>query len=534
MQGSLLDITQNINISDVEIREQFSYCIGVENISAYTIFDLIYTEKFNENIRIISIKIDGEEVKFSIDEKNVLSVFFDKMHLNKKRTIYVTAEVLDYVEKNDFNKLGFIIGKININNAVQEISEYINSMEINIINPKVVLTRISNLYEVIQGDIIEVVILAENMGNIDIENVCIRDILKGELEFINGSVESNDFQCNNENIIKGINIGTLVAGELKSIKYKVKVLLGQEKKVVINKAVGRFVYKDRDGEFSKRGMTISNIEKILIQTDNVDMKIEVQGDSISLNSEIEYRITIENIGTLKLYNLILKKDKSEAFLLMEESLILNNVLINQKNFEGGIFLGDLSVHSKFELKFKLKFVGGIDKSFVENIFILEKDYKLKDKYLFKGNSVIKKIRHSTNIASFKSIILEGEMILNEFNQPIKEINKLNCEIEILNNYLIETTKGKSIDNQIETGKKIIINGKIKNDIEYTILGDKGEVHFVNNVERFSSYIVVPGYITTKYKIIINGRIEEAYYKILTNKKVRTIVSIILIAQILSE
>lgn len=534
MRSSVLDITQSIAVSEVEVRERFSYCINIKNISNYTIFDLVYTEKFNENIKIISINIDGEEKKFSVNENNILSLCIDKLKLNMKRVIYVTVEVLDYVDKRAFNKSGFILGKININNTIQEINEYINSIEINIINPKVVLTRISNVHEVIQGDTIEVVVLAENMGNIDIENIEIKDILKSELEFIKGSIKINNIQYNSEDIIKGVNVGRLSIGELKSIKYKMKVLEAQRMKVVINKAIGRFFYKDKNEECTKRSVAISNIEKILIQTDDVDMKIEVREEAISLNSEIEYKIIIVNTGTLKLYNLILRKKELENFLLVEKSLFLNNIAINQKDFEYGIFLGDLAVHSKFELSFKLKFIGGKDKSFIENIFILEKDYKLKDRYLFKGNSVTKKIRHSTNIASFKSVILEGEIFLKEFNKPIKEINKLNCEIEILNNYLINTTEGKSLDNQIETGKKLIVDGNIKSDIEYTILGNKGEVHFVNNMQKFSSYILLPKYVTTKHKIIVSGKIEGAYYKVLTNKKVKTIASIILVAKILSE
>lgn len=534
MRGSWLDITQNITASRVEVREQFSYYINIKNISDYILFNLIYTEKFNENIRVISVNIDREEVGFSVDKNNILSVYFDKINLKEKRIIYITVEILDYINKNEFNRSGTILGKINVGNSVQEINEYINPIEIIVINPKIVLTMISNLHEVIQGDIIEVVVLAENMGNIDVENVSIRNVLKSELKFIKDSVKINGIQCNNEDIINGVNIGNLPVGELKSIKYKIKVVAEQGMKVIINKAIGRFIYNDRSGEILKRGTAISNIEKILVQIDKVDMEIVAQQEEISLNSEVEYKILITNVGSLKLYNLILKKKELGNFLLVDKSLFLDNILLEQKDFEYGISLGDLPINSKLELNFKLKLIGGIDKSFVENIFILEKDYKLKDRYLFKGNSVIKKIKHLTNISSFKSLILEDEIFLPEFNRPIKEINKLNCEIEILNNYLIDTIEGESVDNQIETGKKIIINGNIKRNIEYTILGDKSEVHFISSIQKFSSYIVLPKYVTSKYKIVIKGKIEEAYYKVLTPKKVRTMVSIILVAKILSD
>lgn len=531
--GVFLEIKQKFTNKWVEVGERFSYCINVKNISNSIIKDLVYKEKINSKLKIISINIDGKEIEYNITNNNIV-LPIGRINIDETKSIFITLDILDYVAKNQFNSMGKFQGKIMFENIIEEVNEDIPHVYLYIINPKIVTTILSSSNEVVTDEIIDIVIIVENLGNIDVENVVVRDILKDGLRFIEKTVEIEKERNTELNPNNGICIGDLKIQQLKVIKFKARIDYKNNENIITNKAIVRYDYINDIGELNKRGVSISNVEKLLLQAEEATMVIESDKDDVCRNSEISYKVTISNTGTLDLYNLCFKKEYLKSVVLSDNNINIDGKVQKIDSIEDGIFLGDLKINNSIQLEFKLKYNNGIERNFLENIFILEKDYKLKDKFILKGRTIKESIKHSINISSFNYTVLEGIISLSEQNPNIREINNLNCKIDINEYYYINTFTGIANDNQINTGKKLIVNGVIKSNVEYIADTQEGAVHFVDDKQIFSTFVNLPDSMESKYNLIVTGKVEESSYILEQENKIKTIVSIVVIVKVLMD
>lgn len=532
MVAEVLMVNQTINISSVEIGEIFSYSIDLKNESESDICNIIYEEYFSKNVNVIGVELDSKRIAYTLDEDNKIGIEIDNIHPEEKKKIYITIETIDFIEKNTFNNCGIIKGEIIKGSMVQNTKYLLESINIYMLNPKLSLTVISNSSELVAEQIVRFNIKIENMGNTKLYDISIRDILKNEFVFIAESVEIDNIERHEENIISGVNIGDLNEGDLKTITFSAKVVEEGGDISTVNKAIGRFKYKSLQENVFKNGISVSNENKMLIQSEKVKIEIDVDNEAISLNKPIEYLIKIMNVGTVDLCNLLLRDALPKEFNVLDNLIEIDKKVIKHINLNSGVLLGNLSVGKSIVVKFKLKLRLGINKGYINNVLLLDKDYKLSDQNMYKGQSIEKHVKHTLNMTAFKQVIMDGEILLTEYNPPVGEINNLKCTVDIKNYYLIDTMEGTSVSGQNLTGKKLIVNGVIKANLEYTVKDEQQSVHFISNNQMFSTFIVLSNQIASYDKIVVKGEVENTDYNIINAQRIDTIVSVLVVAKVL--
>ncbi|MEG0297859.1 MAG: hypothetical protein RR620_14150, partial [Clostridium sp.] len=516
----------------VEIGEIFSYSIDLKNESECDIYNILYEEYFSKNVNVIGVELDSKRISYTLDEDNKISIEIDNIHPEEKKKIYITIEAIDFIEKNTFNDCGIIKGEIIKGSMVQNTKYLLESLNIYMLNPKLGLTLISSSNELVAEQIVRFNIKVENMGNTKLYDIAIRDILKNEFAFIEESVEIDNIQRVSENIISGVNIGDLNEGDAKTITFLARVVEEDGDIITVNKAIGRFKYKSLQENLFKNSISLSNENKMTIQSEKVKISIDVDTESISLNKPIEYVIKIMNVGTVDLCDLLLRDLLPKEFNIIDNSIQIDKKLIKHINLNSGVLLGNLQIGKYIIVKFKIKLSRGINKGYINNVLILDKDYRLSDKNVYNGKSIETYVKHMVNMTAFKQVIMDGEILLTEYNPPVGEINSLKCTVDIKNYYLIDTIEGTSVSGQNLTGKKLIVNGVIKANLEYTVKDEQQSVHFISNNQMFSTFIVLSDQIASYDKIVVKGEIENTDYNIINEQRIDTIVSLLVVAKIL--
>jgi hypothetical protein len=92
---------------------------------------------------------------------------------------------------------------------------------------------------------------------------------------------------------------------------------------------------------------------------------------------------------------------------------------------------------------------------------------------------------------FKEINVEEMLEIPEQKPDIEQLIKVEVNPRIKNIKLIRTVKGISMEGQKLTGLKIIVEGELKQRIQYVADVVEQNVHVTNKTVLFSTFIILP-------------------------------------------
>lgn len=529
---SKLRVIKKLNVSQVEVGQIYGYSITIENLNSFKIENVRITDIYGWNTKVLSVEVDGKEIEYCQRDGRSAYIVIGKLDVYDKKVIYVTAKVTSYIKEAECSGRGKVKGIHRIDNSEEEIFEYFRQPEMCIINPKVTLTKINNIYETAVGDIVIFYILAENTGNVPVKNVIVRDLLRGELRFQDKSITVNCVAKEEENIISGINIGDLQVGEKKEIKFEAEVLSMPECGILKNKAIGKFSYCPKELVQEKQKLVKSNENKILIHKEDLCIKVKTDKEPVSLGDVITYTINLENIGTVRLVNIILKDVLSKSVEVVDGSFNIRGQKVNNIDLGKGVLVGTLEVGERAVIEYKVRYIRGGVLGNILNKVIIEKDYMLCDGNICRGKDKEVCVSISTNISTFKQLIVDGEICIQDKDVKVEEVENVNSSVEIIEYHVIKTVLGKSNEGQILTGYKVIIEGKLNQVIEYTAKGCSQSVHSIYCKEPFSTWIVLPYDFSSGNKLEIDYSVEDSYCKVLKERLLYNSTTILLKAKVL--
>lgn len=111
---------------------------------------------------------------------------------------------------------------------------------------------------------------------------------------------------------------------------------------------------------------------------------------------------------------------------------------------------------------------------------------------------------------FKQLFVEDTFCLPEAKPDIEQIIKVIGSLDVKNKKIIKTTKGVSLEGQILSGWKLIIEGCIKLKIQYVADEPEQSVHSAHASIPFSTFIVLPEDFITGTPVSVFGYIEDVY------------------------
>ncbi|MFD3156305.1 DUF3794 domain-containing protein [Haloimpatiens sp. FM7330] len=135
-----------------------------------------------------------------------------------------------------------------------------------------------------------------------------------------------------------------------------------------------------------------------------------------------------------------------------------------------------------------------------------------------------------NPVSFKQISIQENLSIPVTKPDMEQIVKVMCEVYITNTRVIKTPKATSLEGQKLTGWKVIIEGEIKQKIEYSAHEPTQSLHAVHFNVPFSSFIILPEDFVVGTPISVQGYIEDIFVKKIDKTHIFKNISILLNAE----
>ena len=124
-----------------------------------------------------------------------------------------------------------------------------------------------------------------------------------------------------------------------------------------------------------------------------------------------------------------------------------------------------------------------------------------------------------NSTVFKQFTVQETLELPEAKPDIEQIVKVIAQVEITSTRLITTGTGKSLEGQILTGLKLIVEGEIRQKIEYVADECTQPVHAAHFNVPFSTFIVIPKTHNIGEPILITPYIEDLYVELIGKRTI---------------
>lgn len=128
---------------------------------------------------------------------------------------------------------------------------------------------------------------------------------------------------------------------------------------------------------------------------------------------------------------------------------------------------------------------------------------------------------------FKQLNVEKNFCLPEAKPDVEQILKAISELKIKSTKVIKTPKGISLEGQKLTGWKIVVEGVIKQKVQYVADEPEQSVHAAHVDIPFSTFIVLPDNFIMGTPVTILGYIEDVFVQKMDGRCVFINVTILL-------
>jgi len=158
-------------------------------------------------------------------------------------------------------------------------------------------------------------------------------------------------------------------------------------------------------------------------------------------------------------------------------------------------------------------------------------------------SIVKGLIEYDGIADFLPEFQENYAPIKEFNvqetldipaakPDIEQIIKVKSELIITSTKVIKTPVAISLDEQKLTGWKVIVEGELKQTVQYVALEPTQSVHAAHFDVPISVYIVLPPDFKEGMCVSVEGYIEDIYAEKICRRQIFKNTTILLVARII--
>lgn len=514
----LIKINKTAKKSFIMSGDELTYTVTLTNIGNLNAQNVIFRDELPPEVALIqgTFKVNGQQINQVELEKGIN---VGDIAIGGVVTVEYTIKLVDTECKGWINNQVYVKFNYTFPNGIIGVAQSEKGEP-----GSFVLTRIAQLMidklphetSVSVGDVIEYTLQVANLSDDTLRDVIISDRLPKQLQFVLGSINVESQPMTEGNIVTGINIGTLIAQQIKTITFKAKVLCGDEK-TLYNIAEGMYRYTMKDG-IEQRACTESMASQVDISYPHLNVNKQANTDFAALGDQIIYQVTITNDGDLNAYNVIFKDEMPKEVSLVPGSFSVDGRVVQEVEIGKGINIGDVFVSESVVISYKVCVISTNCQGYMANEAFVTFDYNLPSGVMGEMSTTKKDQGNSVTvllaISNFKQLSIESYLTIPEAKPCIETINTLTGTIDILNSNVIETPKATSIEGQKLTGHKLIVRGLLQLVIEYTALEEKQSVHSAHYAVPFSTFIILPPHYRVGSRLEIEGIVEDIFYRAL--------------------
>ncbi|MGL4990550.1 MAG: hypothetical protein ACRC57_05175 [Sarcina sp.] len=452
--------------------------------------------------------------------------------INEGETVYVTFDV--EVTDNAPDKLTNTATvdyeyTVNPQELPKEKSQISNEVIIDVLIPKVTLEKSSNIEIATVGDVITYTLIAKNIGEINVFDIIVKDLLEEDIDFVEGSVKIDGSPYILASILTGVNIGKLDIGKEKKITFDAKVI-SKTNNFIDNISTAIYKYQLEPNNIIRINEVNSNLNRIELEKYELFIEKLADKDLVSLNDIITYSVKLTNKGNVEVVNIIFKDDLPDNLEFVENSMSVNGIIVNDVSLNIGVNVGSLMPGYDTIIVYQAKVISGSPTGYSINSAYADFNYKLSNNVT--GEARTQKVESivAVAISSFKQLGIDKDFYLSPKDLDIEEIDEVNVEIDVVDSYVVKVMESTSYEGQSLSGNKLIVHGVMKVSLEYTALVTTQTMNSSYWKVPFSGFVMLPNSYNGE-EIEVSNIVENVDSEKLSNRSISVGTMILLVAVI---
>ncbi|WP_053956593.1 DUF3794 domain-containing protein [Inediibacterium massiliense] len=138
---------------------------------------------------------------------------------------------------------------------------------------------------------------------------------------------------------------------------------------------------------------------------------------------------------------------------------------------------------------------------------------------------------SSEIGAFQQLNVQESLDIPLQKPDIEQLLKIKSELSITSVKVIQTSIGVSLEEQTLTGWKAIVEGELRQTVQYVADEPTQSVHAAHFNVPFSSFIILPADFEDTMSVSVKGYIEDIFAKQIGKRKIFKNVTILLVGLI---
>ncbi|GFZ30003.1 hypothetical protein CSC2_05290 [Clostridium zeae] len=204
-------------------------------------------------------------------------------------------------------------------------TEYSNEVKTYVPNAVIALLKSVDKAYASVGDILTYSFTATNTGNTNIINTLFSDIIQAEASFVSGSVIVNGVNKPNYDPQAGFTLGTLAAGQVVSVEFKVIVNSLPTPNTIKDSGTVNFSYYVDPAQQPISKTTNSNTVTTIISSYSATLTKVVDKAYATIGDVLTYTITANNTGTVTLSNVSFIDTLTNGATFLQGSVVVDGV-----------------------------------------------------------------------------------------------------------------------------------------------------------------------------------------------------------------
>lgn len=450
-------------------------------------------------------------------------------------TITFNAEVVEVPTINPMPDSASInyTSRVNPNTLPMPGSSISNTVFNQVNSTDIEIEKLSDTSSYVVDDTVTYTVKVSNYGNIPATDFVLTDPLSPEIQFVPGSVVIDGIESPTGSVVNGISLGTIGVNQSITVTFKAKILQRPGNGIITNQSLGNYLFVVDPSLPPRQGSSSSNINEVRVEIAKLDVSKVADKKEAVLNDIITYTLTIRNTGTVAATNIIVRDFLEDGLEFVPNTFKVNGIIINGIDMNAGFNVGSLAPGQTTTIQYQAQIVKVCCDCSITNSATVTFTFRSSSTGAVKQRTEGPiSVTVKTASPTFKQFDLDGLLIIPCPKPNIEEINDIKVEVEIMKYKVIKTIKGISAENRTLTGYKLVINGILRQVVDYTANDVCQSNHSAQFERKFSTFIVLPEDIDPSSNIELNTVVEDVYFNQINDREILTNVTLLLNANII--
>lgn len=364
---------------------------------------------------------------------------------------------------------------------------------------------------VLLGSKITYLYIIKNIGNDTVTNAVFNNIIPNGTSFINDSFLVDGTLISATNPAEGIDIGSILPNQTVTVTYSVMIdenfnICGT---TITNTPIMNYVFG------CTRQTDVLTFTSLNTDIECLEINIVKESDkeSVTIGDVITYTSVITVEGTIDANNVIFTDNIPNGTQFITNSVTIDGIIQPGAIPALGISLGSLSPGTTLIVSFQVRVVNIPCPISISNKSCLNYEFQLTSfSPIEEGETISNLVVIPVMVPTFKQFSVDSYLFIPKDKSAIEELLNVVTDVVVSKTRLINTIDKKSIEGQILTGNKLLIEGRLIQRVEYMAALAEQYVCSIQFSKPFSTYLILPNDYESE-QIDLSVKIEDSYYKV---------------------